>query len=71
MNRTIFVALVLLGASAAVAQDVGDLQKKRDAKLAEVWLKANPWITDYEKAQQSATDTGKLIFAYFTRSYAP
>lgn len=47
------------------------LEEKRDAKLAEAWLKNADWITDYDKAREKAADSGKLIFAYFTRSYAP
>ncbi|MBI3724903.1 hypothetical protein HY251_13245 [bacterium] len=44
--------------------------KKRDAKLAEGWVKSGGWITDYDKALEESKKSGKLIFAYFTRSYA-
>ncbi|HEX5052190.1 MAG TPA: hypothetical protein VFZ65_10490 [Planctomycetota bacterium] len=47
-----------------------DLQKMRAEKLAKpVFEKAN-WIADYDKARETAKKQGKLIFAYFTRSYA-
>jgi len=64
------VALALL-ATSAYAQDVEELKKRRDAKLAEAWLKSAPWITDFDKAKDEAFDQEKLIFAYFTRSYSP
>ena len=46
------------------------LEQRRDAKLAEPWLKQCAWFTDYDKARTEAKATGKPIFAYFTRSYA-
>lgn len=47
------------------------LVRKRDAKLAEPWLKKAAWFTDFDAARQAARDQRKLIFAYFTRSYSP
>ena len=47
-----------------------DLAKMRDEKIGhEVFQKAN-WIFDYDKAREEAKKSNKLIFAYFTRSYA-
>jgi len=40
----------------------------RDKKLAEAWVKANPWTSDYDGARKRASDSGKPVFAYFTRS---
>jgi hypothetical protein len=58
----------------APAKPAGDdqaaLVKKRDEKLALEFLKKADWITDYDKARAEAKKTGKMIFAYFTRSYA-
>ena len=48
-----------------------ELQSKKDAKLAEEWLKNADWILDYDQAMAKAEETGKPIFAYFTRSYSP
>ena len=55
---------------AAPSQD--DLIAKRDAKLKVPFLnrKDVTWFTDYDKAREEAKKTGKLLFAYFTRSYA-
>lgn len=47
------------------------LVARRDAKLAEDWVKAAAWHVDYDEARAEAARSGKLIFAYFTRSYAP
>ena len=69
-------ALVVLTAAFAAAQDDGTQQKARfeelrSEKLAKEVFKKAPWIIDdYEKALQQAKETGKPIFAYFTRSYA-
>ena len=62
-------ATLLLGlALQAAAQD--DMVQKRDDKLAEKWIKSAKWILDYDKARDTAKKSGKMIFAYFTRSYA-
>jgi hypothetical protein len=42
----------------------------RDKKLQAEFLKKADWITDYDKAREAAKSGGKLIFGYFTRSYA-
>lgn len=42
----------------------------RDKKLQAEFLKKAPWFTDYEKALAEAKKSGRLIFAYFTRSFA-
>ena len=54
----------------AAAHDVEALTKKRDAKLAEDWFTSNGWTSDYDQARKKAKESGKVIFAYFTRSYA-
>ena len=64
------LAIPLLSASVALAEGPTPLEQKRDAKLAEPWLKQCPWFTDYDKALVEAKATGKPVFAYFTRSYA-
>jgi len=63
------VGLLLGLAAAARAQDTPE--EKRDRKLALPFLKKAPWITDYDKALEESRKSGKAIFAYFTRSYAP
>ncbi|MEO0480288.1 MAG: hypothetical protein AAF196_12475 [Planctomycetota bacterium] len=50
-------------------QDQEALIEKRDAKVAAMSEKG--WVTDYSKAREMAAESGKMIFVYFTRSYAP
>ncbi|MCA8941806.1 MAG: hypothetical protein KDB80_04535 [Planctomycetes bacterium] len=81
MNRYLHVGLVLLATSLVpsfvFAQESElDIEqqrliKQRDEKLAKAFLKNGDWITDYDAAKKRATESGKLIFGYFTRSYAP
>jgi hypothetical protein len=47
-----------------------ELTKKRDEKLKLPFLSKAGWITDWDKARADAKKNEKLIFAYFTRSYA-
>ena len=48
-----------------------DLKKNLEKKLDAPFLKNANWETDYDKARRKAKKDGKLIFAYFTRSYSP
>ena len=52
-------------------QDNDLLIARFDKKIAESWVKNAEWITDFAVAKATAKKTGKPIFAYFTRSYAP
>ena len=48
-----------------------EFKKKLEKKLDAPFLKNAGWEMDYDKARRKAKKDGKLIFAYFTRSYAP
>ena len=62
----------LLAATTLAAQDDQDaLIAKRDKKLQADFLSNADWITNYDTARATAKETGKPIFAYFTRSYSP
>lgn len=63
-------ALVFLALSSAAAAQQS-LEEKRDQKLKSPFLSKAAWITDYDRAREESRKTGKPIFAYFTRSYAP
>jgi hypothetical protein len=68
--KTIATALLLaLCASTGFAQD--DLVAQRDEKLKSEFLKKADWITDYDKARETAKSSGKVMFTLFSRSYAP
>jgi hypothetical protein len=46
------------------------LVKLRAEKLAKPVFTKAPWVTDYDKAREQAKKENKLLFTYFTRSYA-
>ena len=66
---TLAAAIALGLASQAAAQD--ELSEKRDKKLKSEFFSKAAWITDFVKAREESTKSGKPIFAYFTRSYSP
>jgi len=74
MNRFAFgLAFVLAAAASAWAQNQPtqeQLIQNKAKKLAEPFYTKAPWISDYDKAREEARKSGKLIFTYFTRSYA-
>ena len=75
LPKTAALALAAFGPTLAplVAQqqvDQATLIERRAEKLKKPFLTHAPWTTDYDAARQRAKDQNKLIFAYFTRSYA-
>lgn len=60
----------LLPAQNKQAPSQEQLVKQRAEKLAKPVFQKAPWVTDYDKAREQAKKDGKLLFAYFTRSYA-
>lgn len=48
-----------------------ELKQRFEKKLKGAWLENATWILDYDKAREEAKASGKQVFAYFTRSYAP
>ena len=74
MKRWIPFALAgLLGAlvAAPARGHDPDLEMKAflEAKLKQPWIKAGGFTADYDQAQETALNSGKPIFAYFTISY--
>lgn len=60
---------LLLALSALAAAD--ELQERLDAKLKKDFVANAAWVLDYDEALARAKQEGKLVFAYFTRSYSP
>ena len=58
-------------ASTAPAQNADDLIAKYEAEIGEEWVSHGGWILDLDEALARAKKENKLVFAYFTRSYAP
>ena len=48
-----------------------EYRRLRAETLAKEVFKKAPWLQDYDAARETAKKEGKLIFAYFTRSFAP
>lgn len=73
MKTTLIAPLLALGAFAgtAVAQDQSDMQARYEKKLNKDFVSFGGWITDYDVARETAKKEGKVIFAYFSRSYSP
>lgn len=68
---SLLVAALALSASLAAQQkSQEEFIKLRDEKLAKEVFKKAPWGFDYDAARKQAKAEGKLILAYFTRSYA-
>jgi len=59
-----------LAAPAAAQVDQAEMQTNFDAKMAKEFISNAAWVTDYDEARKMAKEEGKLIFVYFTRSYA-
>lgn len=70
LKRSVLAAVaVLVGAGSVLAQD--SVEEKLQKKLKEPFLSKAPWILEFDKAKSESKKSGKPIFAYFTRSYAP
>jgi hypothetical protein len=48
-----------------------DMQARFEAKVSEDWVSSGNWVLDFDEAKARAKAENKIIFAYFTRSYAP
>ena len=72
MKHFIAGALVAFCSTALLpSASAQSLEQKRDRKLKAPFMSKASWIADYDKAREASRKTGKLIFAYFTRSYSP
>jgi len=69
--RQIWAAIALAAAASVAAAQEPEMQAKLEEKLAKEFVSKAAWELDFDKARAKAKETGKLIFAYFTRSYAP
>ena len=68
---SLLVAALAFSASLAAQQkSQEEFIQLRDEKLAKEVFKKAPWGFDYDAARKQAKAEGKLILAYFTRSYA-
>ncbi|MGE3173807.1 MAG: hypothetical protein AB7O97_14370 [Planctomycetota bacterium] len=73
MRRPLLCVLAVLIAGAALPAQQADqpeLQRRRAEKVQKEVFGRAPWKFDFDAARAAAKESGKLIFAYFTRSYA-
>jgi hypothetical protein len=67
--RTVTAALALaLLTSVAAGQS---MEEKYQEKLKKDFVAKASWVQSLDKAKETAAAEGKLIFGYFSRSYAP
>jgi hypothetical protein len=71
-------ALVLLGLLATLApvaaarqDDQATLRANLEEELAKEFVKHGGWLLDYGQARARAAKEEKVLFVYFTRTYAP
>ena len=53
------------------AAQAEEFRKRFEAYMRKDYLTKAPWVLDYAEARARARREKKLIFVYFTRSYAP
>jgi hypothetical protein len=79
MKPILIACMALVLGPAALAQSLpatpktkgsDDLAKKLEEKLASPFLKKAAWNTDFDAAKAEAKKSNKLLFVYFSRSYA-
>lgn len=63
-------ALFLLSL-AAVAAAEDSFESRLEEKLGKPFAKNAAWVLSFADAKKEAAGNGKVIFAYFSRSYAP
>ena len=62
------LALSAVLASTSLAQS---LEEKLEKKLKSPFIQNAAWELDYDAALKTAKEQKKLVFAYFSRSFAP
>ncbi len=70
LGMAIMSGAILATALHAQPPDQEELKARLDKKLASKFLQNASWITNYDKAREKAKKSKKLIFGYFTRSFA-
>ncbi len=69
------LALLLPGIDLCAQQDAASRQERliarKQAALEKPFLSNAKWVTDFADAKAEAKQTGKPIFAYFSRSFRP
>ena len=67
----LFAAGLLLVPALGNGPAVDENREKFEKKLKLEFIEHGGWITDYDKAREKAKAEDKVLFVYFSRSYAP
>ena len=65
---TLLLALALTGSVLAQDDAMAENYKK---KMKKDFVSKIPWETSFEAARKKAKEQNKVIYGYFSRSYAP
>lgn len=65
------LALLSAAPSLAAAQDQDQLKANLEKKLAKEFVESGAWRLNYDEARAEAAREKKLLFVYFTRTFAP
>ncbi len=72
MTPTLLLTACLLSLTAgSFDDDQAKLSANLKEKLAKAFIKKGSWELDYDRAKAKATGENKLLFVYFTRTFAP
>ncbi len=55
----------------AAAASAQSFEERLEEKLKKPFASNASWVKSFAEAKKQATEGSKLIFAYFSRSYAP
>ena len=55
--------------SHSLTDDQNELKQRLDKRLKSKFLAKSSWSTDFQRAKQTSQENGKLIFAYFSRTF--
>jgi hypothetical protein len=67
----VLAAGLLTGAAQAQDDQQAEMKAKYEEKIQKEFVAYGGWELDYDKAVERAKSEGKLLFTYFSRSYAP
>jgi hypothetical protein len=67
----LIVAPAVLAAPLSPDDNQAKYQAKYEAKLELEFIEYGGWITDFDEAMAKAKREDKVLFTYFSRSYAP
>ena len=70
LMRSLAAGLILVP-TAPVEEPQEDLKRSYEHKLSLEFIEYGRWITDYDEARAQAREEDKVLFVYFSRSYAP